>query len=645
MAGEVAAGIAVVVAIAAFVVVLFHKIRQPVVVGYIIAGLLLSMVAVPLIALVTQTQTITPAFEQSIRSVIGGIASLGLMLLLFSIGLEFNLQRLRKTGLRLIIIGTVEMVIVFASGYLLGLGIGFTPLQAVFLGAAISAASTTVLVKLLSQAGRRFTREGDLVVGVLIVEDLMIVIVLTALVGFAQGAAPNLLDVAVVATKIGIFFVSSILLGTLVVPRLVDHVASLKVPEILLVVALGLGFGMALFSTALGLSEAIGAFVMGLIVGEARAAERVRHLVQPVRDLFVAVFFVSIGMLIDPSALVLPAVIVAGVAIAAVFIAAKFLGLLASSLLVGTEMPVAVKAGVSILALGEFSLVVARMAGDPASGVFPGARASEFLLMVLLAVIITSVISAQTIRNMDAIDAAVERRMPSRLKEFSLSFTDFRRSLGRDERARDEHMKAVYAEASRAGLDLAIIATVVSVGALAGISAPQLAPYTGLPLSGLQMLLVAAVILISAPPFRDVVLRMGRIVDLLATEIEHRSSIGQRFGKRMIAGVMRSLVVAVTALVLALGAVVAVTSLPSFTPFHLLILVPPLLLFGWFFWGAFEQVHRRFQGAVELRIAEPAAIAGDSAAPPNPVPARAPSDAERSSTPPAPLDPPPPPPD
>ena len=286
------------------------------------------------------------------------------------------------------------------------------------------------------------------------------------------------------------------------------------------------------------------------------------------------------------------------------FIVAKFGGVLASSLLVGTEMPVAVKAGLSMIAMGEFALVVARVASDPAAGVFTGPAASGFLLIVLVAVIITSVVSGQTIRKMDTFDEAVERRMPTRLKEFSLSFTDFRRALGRREGGPDEHVKQVYAEASGVGLDLAIVATVVAVGSLFALSAPQFAPFTGLPLSGVQMLLIAAVILLAAPPFRDIVRRMSRIVDLLSTEIEHRSGIGRRFGKRVVAGVLRSLVIAVTALVLALGAVVAVTSLPSFTPFHLLILVPPLILFGWFFWGAFEQVHRRFEGAVALRVSE-----------------------------------------
>jgi hypothetical protein len=249
--------------------------------------------------------------------------------------------------------------------------------------------------------------------------------------------------------------------------------------------------------------------------------------------------------------------------------------------------------------------------------------------MVIVGVLLTSMLSAQSIQRMEAIDGAIERRMPRRLKEFSLSFADFRRALGRKEGAPDGHMKAVYAQAGGVGIDLAILATIAAVGTLTLLAAPQLFGFSGLAPAGLQLILLAVVVLMAAPAFRDLVRRLSRIIDLLSTEIEHRSALGKRFGKRVVAGVMRSLLIAVTALVVTLGAVVVVTSLPTFTPYHLIVLVPPVVLFGWFFWGAFEQVHHRFEASVAQRAA------GQGASPPLPAvpagPTSGPTAASRSS--------------
>lgn len=617
MAVEVAAVIAVLVAVSAAVAALFRYIRQPVVLGYVIAGVLLSMVSVPLLGVITGPPGVTPVL---VADVAGGIASLGIVLLLFTIGLEFNLRRLRSAGLRLVLIGSVEMLVVIAAGYWLGVALGLSNLQAGFLGAAIGAASTTVIVKVLQEEGRAGSEEASLVIGILIVEDLIVVIMLTVLAGFqSQGAVP-FVSVAVVVLKIGVFMAASIALGLLLVPRLVDRIAALGVPEVLMMAGLGLGFTMALFSLSLGLSEALGAFVMGLIVGEAKSAEKVRDSVWSVRDLFVAMFFVGVGMLIDFGAIGHVGWLLAGLVVAAVFIVAKFGAVVWSALLGGTEVQVALKAGLTMLALGEFSLVVAKLAVD--SNVFPGTAGGGFLWIMLLASLVTTTVASQVIRRAQRIDAAISLRLPEHVRRFSLSLGLFRRALGAP--AAWGAMGQVRAELRRIGLALLVLVSLLALTAIGLAVSPELARLAQVEELWVQILLIGLGATFSAPALIDSVRRAETIIEILARDIELGTEPESGVDSGSVARVLRGMLIAGVTLVVSLSSMLVLSTFSWFRTEFLLLLVPAVAIIVFFFWGSLKAAHSKFTAAVAVHgeVPPPAAepTPGGPSAEPPPVP-------------------------
>jgi CPA2 family monovalent cation:H+ antiporter-2 len=278
--------LAVILAAAAAVVLVFHKLRLPLVVGYLFAGMLMGPLA-PTFGFVSDVEGIAT------------IADLGIILLIFTIGLEFNIKKLRILGLRILLIGTIEVLLMFIVGYWAGLLLGWSFIESVYLGAVLSIAGTTVVVKSLMDAKKLSTEQGQLVVGILIIEDLAVVILLTFLSGLSGTAGVTAVDLLLIVGRMGLFAFVSIASGLLLVPRLVDYVAGVNVRELLLVTVLGLCFGMALFSVILGFTPAVGAFVMGVLVAEAKRSRDVLESIEPLRDLFVALFFVAMGMLIN----------------------------------------------------------------------------------------------------------------------------------------------------------------------------------------------------------------------------------------------------------------------------------------------------------------------------------------------------------
>lgn len=295
---------AIIMMVAGIAIAVFRRLNQPPILGYLVAGLVVGPFTLPHLGIHAPVTNI-----ESIRL----LADLGLVLLLFAIGLEFGWQRIRQMGLRVVLIGTIEFIFMMALGYEIGILMGWTGTEAIFLGAALSISSSAVIVKVLRDSGLLFTQHGRLIVGILVVEDFIAVLLLSVLSGVATTGTANFSEISSLVGRLALFLISSLALGALLAPRLMNAIARLRSRETMLIVGLGLCFSLALIGEGLGISAAAGAFIMGTVLGDTEHSKELAETMSPLRDVFAALFFVSIGMLINVEEIVefiVPALII-----------------------------------------------------------------------------------------------------------------------------------------------------------------------------------------------------------------------------------------------------------------------------------------------------------------------------------------------
>lgn len=389
------ANLAIVLCVAALTTYLFQRIRQPVVFGYLVAGMIVGpYVGIPLFA---------------DRAMVTTLSELGVIMLMFGLGLEFSLRKLAEVGPTAGITAMVDTSVMFGLGYLVGQLLGWTTIESVFAGGITAISSTTIIVKAFAEQKVR-GRFTELVFGILIIEDLVAIFLIAVLTTVAKGGALSAGSLGITAGKLALFLIAFIGIGLMVVPRIVRAVVKLDRPETTLVVSLGLCFGGALLAVGAGYSVALGAFITGSLVAESGEGKRVEHLVEGVRDMFGAVFFVSVGMMIDPSlvaenwlaVLVLSAVVVVG----------KLVAVSVGAFLTGNDVRTATQAGMSLTQIGEFAFIIA------AVGMAAGAT-REFLYPVAVAVsAITTLTTPLAIRSSDAFAGFVDRSLPRPLQTF-----------------------------------------------------------------------------------------------------------------------------------------------------------------------------------------------------------------------------------
>ena len=334
----------IVLAVAAITTVLFQRLRQPVVLGYLIAGLIVGPhVPVPLVADLDVVRT---------------LSELGVILLMFGLGLEFSLRKLVQVFPTSGITALVQSSIMVWLGFLVGRAFGWSPMESVFAGAIVAMSSTTIIAKAFDDLKVR-GRLRDLVVGVLLVEDLFAILFMAVLTAVATGAGLSPLALGLTLGKLGAFLAAILVAGMLTIPRAVRYVHRLDRPETLLVTSLALCFGISYLALAAGYSVALGAFIAGSLVAESGEAHAVEELVRPVRDLFAAIFFVSVGMLIDP-ALVREHWVAIVVFIPLVVIG-KSAAVSMGAVFTGNGVRTSVQAGMSLAQIGEFSFILASL--------------------------------------------------------------------------------------------------------------------------------------------------------------------------------------------------------------------------------------------------------------------------------------------
>jgi monovalent cation:H+ antiporter-2, CPA2 family len=338
--------LAVIMIVAGLVTIVFHRLKQPVVLGYIIAGVIIGPHTPPF-PLVKDQETI------------GTLSELGVILLMFSLGLEFSLRRLRQVGGAALIAAGLEISLMAWLGYQIGGLFGWATMDRIFLAAMVSISSTTIIVKALSHLGKTKERFAQLIFGILVIEDILAIVMIALLSGIAMTGTLSLADVGETVGRLLIFFVAALVVGLLAVPRLVGYVARFKSNEMLLITVLGLCFGFALLAAQLGYSVALGAFMIGAVIAEAREIARIEALIEPVRDMFSAIFFVTIGVMIDPRMLGqywLPIVV-----LTIVVVVGKVIGCALGMFVAGNDARTSMRVGMAMAQIGEFSFIIAAL--------------------------------------------------------------------------------------------------------------------------------------------------------------------------------------------------------------------------------------------------------------------------------------------
>lgn len=385
--------LALILVVAGIVTIVFKKLKQPLVLGYVVAGFLVSP-HMPYIMSVAD------------RADISTWGDIGVMFLLFSLGLDFSFKKILKMGASPIISTCSILFCMMMLGIVTGHLFGWSRMDSIFLGGMLAMSSTTIIYKAFDDLGLRQQRFAGLVMSVLILEDILAIVMMVMLSAIANGSNPDGGQMIGSLMKIGFFLILWFVVGIFLIPLMLRSMRKFINNETLLIVALGLCCAMAVLSTKVGFSSAFGAFVMGSILAETIEAERIIKVVEPVKNLFGAVFFVSVGMLVDPAILVeysWPIVTL----VLVIIIGQVIFGSL-SFLIGGQSLKSAMQCGFSMAQIGEFSFIIASL------GLSLGVI-GKFLYPVVVAVsVITTFLTPYMIRMATPAYGMLERRLPKK---------------------------------------------------------------------------------------------------------------------------------------------------------------------------------------------------------------------------------------
>ena len=386
--------LAVMLLTAGVVTVIFRRFKQPLVLGYILAGFLVG--------------PYMPYFFTVVDSVsIETWSEIGIIVLMFGLGLEFNLHKLASVGGTAVITALTEVLGMLVVGYLVGQAMGWSMMDSIFLGGMLSMSSTTIIIKAFDELGVRKESYAELVFGTLVIEDIagifmMIILSTVSVSKNISGAA-----LALQLGELVLYLALWLILGIYILPTLLRSASDFMNDETLLIVSLGICFGMVLLADYLGFSSALGAFLAGSLLAGTVHAERVEHLSSGIKDLFGTVFFLSVGMMIDPSMIIkyaLPILIITVVTIVGKLIISS-----TGVLLSGQSLRNAVHCGCSLAQIGEFAFIIASL------GMNLGVIADYIYPIIVSVSVITTLTTPAFIKNSDRIYELVRRVLPQKL--------------------------------------------------------------------------------------------------------------------------------------------------------------------------------------------------------------------------------------
>jgi CPA2 family monovalent cation:H+ antiporter-2 len=396
--------LAVMMAIAGLVTVVFHRLKQPVVLGYILAGVIIGPHTPPF-GLVNDESTIHIFSE------------MGVIFLMFSLGLEFSVRNLIKVGLPALITAVLEILVMIWVGYEIGQFFHWRELDSVFLGAMLAISSTTIIVKTLGDLRLRHERFAHLVFGILVVEDILAIAILALLSSIGTANAISTGAVMLTLGKLSLFLTISLVVGILTVPRLLAYVAKFRSQETLLIAVLGLCFGFCLLVVYLDYSIVLGAFVIGAVIAESQQLAEIEHLVQPLRNMFSAVFFITIGLMLDPQILMHYAIPTIVITVAVVL--GKVATCSAGMYLTGQGAKTGMRVGMGLAQIGEFSFIIAALG-------LSLKVTSDFLYPIAVSVsVVTTLLTPYLIKASNPLVDKVRKCFPARIVEVMGLYTSW----------------------------------------------------------------------------------------------------------------------------------------------------------------------------------------------------------------------------
>lgn len=432
---------------AAIITIIFKWLKQPLVLGYLIAGFLVGP-HFKLFPTVVETESISVWAE------------IGVIILLFSLGLEFSFKKLLKVGTPASVTALVEVIFMLMIGYVAGSLMGWSKMDSIFLGGVLSISSTTIIIRAFEELGVKGHKFASLVFGILIVEDLVAILLLVLLSTLAVSAQFAGMDMLVSVAKLVFFLVLWFISGIFFLPTFLRRARKFMNDEMLLITSLALCIGMVWLATIVGFSPALGAFIMGSILAETVYAEKIEHLVKPVKDLFGAVFFVSVGMLFDPGMLAQYALPV--LLIIAVTLIGKTISTMGGALISGQTLKSSVQAGMSLSQIGEFSFIIATL-GETLN------VTSKFLYPIAVAVsAITTFTTPYMIRLSEPLYNWLQKRLPANVTQAIHRYSSRSQSIS------NTTDWQVYV---RSGMVNTIMVTVITA-AIVLLSSYYLLPYT-----------------------------------------------------------------------------------------------------------------------------------------------------------------------
>jgi monovalent cation:H+ antiporter-2, CPA2 family len=374
---QIITDLAVLMVIASAVAFIFYKLKQPLVIGYIIAGIIIG--------------PFTPPFNLvSNVDFISVFAEIGVILLLFTIGLEFPIRKLWSIGRVVIGVSAIEITMMLLISWAVGAFLGWSFYDTLFLGAALASSSTTIIAKVLSDTGKIRETSSVIMLGILVVEDVVVVILLAMLQGVVMENTISVTASLWLVTKLAIFVGGTLLVGGFILPKAIDRVAKVESKELLYILLLGVLFGFAIISNQLGFTAAIGAFIIGVIVARSRSREEINRDIAPLKLVFGAIFFVSMGALMDITQITtywFPALVITLAVLGTKLFSCGF-----GTRLFGYDRKTSLRVGLGMAQIGEFAFIVAKTGQD--LGVI-----SDFVLPIIgVATIITAFITPYLIK-------------------------------------------------------------------------------------------------------------------------------------------------------------------------------------------------------------------------------------------------------
>ncbi|WP_282339198.1 cation:proton antiporter [Pseudomonas sp. PS02288] len=572
--------LAVIMLIAGVVTILFHRFKQPVVLGYIVAGFLIGPHTPP-VGLIHDEETIKT------------LAELGVIFLMFCLGLEFSLRKLFKVGATAFIAAFLEIGLMIWIGYEIGQYFGWNNMDSLFLGAILAISSTTIIIKALGDLKMKNERFAQLIFGVLIVEDILGIGIIALLSGIAVSGNVETGQVFATVGKLTLFMIVALVVGILLVPRILAYVARFESSEMLLVTVLGLCFGFCLLVVKLEYSMVLGAFLIGAIMAESRQLAQIERLVEPIRDMFSAIFFVAIGLMIEPRILLDYAWPIAVITCAVVI--GKIVTCSLGAIVAGNDGRTSLRVGMGLSQIGEFSFIIAAL------GISLQVT-SDFLYPVAVAVsAITTLLTPYLIRAADPLSGKLAQVMPERVSRVFALYGDWLRSI------QPQGQSAVLAGMIRkilmqVGVNLAIVVAIFLGGAyFAGTLATYLAPWVAQ--DNLQKALIWGAALLLALPFLIAAYRKLKALSMLLAELSVRPEKAGRHTARV-----RKVIAELIPLLSLAGIMLLVMALSaSILPTGELLIVIGLLAAGVIalLWRWFIRVHSRMQIALFETLDKP----------------------------------------